>query len=413
MDFLLSAKHIISGKSITITGSKSETNRLLLLQALNPGIVIYNASESDDSMMMRNALGSESDVVDIHHAGTAMRFLTAYFAQLPGREVLLTGSPRMKERPIAVLAEALCELGADISFPEREGFPPLFIKGVKLDGGIVKLRADVSSQYITALLLIAPLMKNGLTVQFDGRPTSLPYIKMTVSLLKEAGVAVEMYDDRIEVLHSAIAPCQFTVESDWSSASYFYSLIALSPSNTSVTLSSYKKDSLQGDSALVQFYEGLGVRSVFRDNSITLIKVAPPGDEIALNLANTPDIAQTIAVTCFGLGIGCTLTGLHTLRIKETDRLAALKNELGKFGAKVTVIDDSLTLAPGNLLSGETGRKTVRVATYNDHRMAMAFAPLALKTPLIIEDAGVVSKSFPSFWDDLKTLGFSVMPESE
>lgn len=408
MDFLLSAERINSGKNITITGSKSETNRLLLLQALNPGIVIRNASESDDSMMMRNALSTESDVVDIHHAGTAMRFLTAYFAQLPGREVLLTGSPRMKERPIAVLAEALRELGADISFPEKEGYPPLFIKGRKLEGGEIKLRADISSQYISALLLIAPLMKNGLTVQFDGKPTSFPYIKMTVALLEKAGVTIEMHNNAVLVRNSLVVPREFTVESDWSSASYFYSVTALGPAGCSVTLTSYRKDSLQGDSALVKLYEGLGVSTVFENNSITLTKVGIAANHYTADLNSTPDIAQTIAITCFGLGIGCTLTGLQTLRIKETDRLAALENELKKFGAYILVTDTSLTLGANSIFTAKTAYKPVRISTYHDHRMAMAFAPLAIKSPLIIEDAGVVSKSFPSFWEDLQLLGFKV-----
>lgn len=404
MNIRLHLPNGIQSSSLQITGSKSETNRLLLLQALYDGITINNASESDDSEAMQKALAGNGDVVDIHHAGTAMRFLTAYYAIQEGREVTLTGSPRMKERPIGVLVDALRSLGADIEYAENEGFPPLKIKGKKLTANKVSIKANVSSQYITALLLIAAKLENGLEITLDGEITSRPYLEMTLALLREVGISATFEGQTIKVLPSTNnhQPKTITVESDWSSASYFYSIVALSEMGTSVTLSCYKQNSLQGDSALANIYTDFGVDTVFTETGITLSKTRIPNHG-TLDLINTPDIAQTIAVTCFGLGIGCHLTGLHTLKIKETDRLEALKTELEKLGAAVTVTNDSLTLAP----SGDS-KEDIAIATYNDHRMAMAFAPLGIKVPIIINDAEVVSKSFPSFWDDLQTLGFAV-----
>ncbi|MCW4468283.1 3-phosphoshikimate 1-carboxyvinyltransferase [Flavobacterium sp. MFBS3-15] len=422
MDIRLTLPVAVANRHIKISGSKSETNRLLLLQALFPGITIENASSSDDSEVMLKALAGNDDVVDIHHAGTAMRFLTAYYAQQESREVVLTGSARMKERPIAILVDALRSLGASIEYAEEEGFPPLKIIGRKLSGGRVTLPANISSQYITALLLIAGRLDNGLELTLEGEITSRPYIEMTLALLKEIGIAANFQGNRIIVQPATgnrqPATINLTVESDWSSASYFYSIIALSPEGTAITLSSYKKDSLQGDSALQHIYRKLGVETKFDNDTITLRKENRQLSTVNCQLNNTPDIAQTIAVTCFGLGIGCHLTGLHTLKIKETDRLSALKAELGKLGAKVDITDDTLTLYPHSLFTagvlhlgsfsfGE-GWGEDPIQTYNDHRMAMAFAPLAIKRDIIIQDAGVVSKSYPVFWDDLKRLGFEI-----
>lgn len=409
MDIKISAGQPVTQASVQVTGSKSETNRLLLLQALYPGISIQNISESDDSIAMQGALASTDEVVDIHHAGTAMRFLTAYFAQNEGRNVLLTGSQRMQERPIGVLVDALRSLGADIEYAGNEGYPPLQINGKKLAGGKASVKADVSSQYITALLLIAGKLENGLELELLGELTSIPYIKMTLGLLGEVGIENNFKGSIITVppkseiynLKSAIV-----VESDWSSASYFYSVVALSDVGTSITLSSYKENSLQGDSALAEIYKEFGVETKFSGNEITLSKQNLKPETLNLELNNTPDIAQTIAVTCFALGIGCHFTGLHTLKIKETDRLEALKTELGKFGAAITVTNDSLTLTPSS-----NKNEGVEVATYNDHRMAMAFAPLALKVPFVVKDAGVVSKSFPTFWEDMQELGFEVVSD--
>ncbi len=422
MNLLLKSKALYLNAEIKITGSKSETNRLLLLQALYQNITLENTSNSDDSEVMSSALSTKNQqstinnqIIDIHHAGTAMRFLTAYFASQENRIVTLTGSSRMKERPIKILVEALKQLGAKIDYLENEGFPPIKITGQKLTNNKVSLPANVSSQYISALLLIAPKLQNGLELTLIGEITSIPYIKMTLNLLEEIGVETAFIgnviivkpknqDEKLKTL---------TVESDWSSASYFYSIIALSEVGSQITLSSYKKNSLQGDSALVEIYKKLGIETHFNGNKMKLVKqpnfkLDPSDSEQAkqtlnLDLNNTPDIAQTIVVTCLGLGFGCHLTGLHTLKIKETDRLEALKTELSKLGASISVTDESLTLAPSNTINPNQS-----IATYNDHRMAMAFAPLALKTNINIENAEVVSKSYPDFWNDLKYLGFEI-----
>jgi 3-phosphoshikimate 1-carboxyvinyltransferase len=390
---------------ISITGSKSETNRLLLLQALFPNITLANTSNSDDSEVMQKALKGNEEIVDIHHAGTAMRFLTAYFAVNEGREVVLTGSPRMKERPIKVLVEALQQLGAQITYENEEGYPPIRIKGQKIINNKVSIPANVSSQYISALLLIAPKLENGIELTLVGEITSIPYIKMTLALLNEIGVETSFEGNIIKVYPKPEVESKvMTVESDWSSASYFFSLAALSD-EASISLTSYKENSLQGDSALVEIYSKMGVETHFEENEITLVK--RPNfklETLNLDLNNTPDIAQTIVVTCLGLGIGCHLTGLHTLKIKETDRLEALRIELTKLGANISVTNDSLTLLVSNEINSN-----VKIATYNDHRMAMAFAPLALKVPIIIENAEVVSKSYPDFWADMARLGFQTI----
>ena len=391
----------ISG-SVRITGSKSESNRLLLLQSLFGNFEINNLSNSDDSEVMQRALASTKKTVDIHHAGTAMRFLTAYFAAYEGRETLLTGSSRMKERPIGLLVEALRELGADITYAEQEGFAPLLIKGKKLKKNKVSLAANVSSQYISALMMVGASLENGLEIELLGKITSVPYIEMTRSLLTQLGIKSKFEGQLIQIYSAEnVSVSQMTVESDWSSVSYYYGLVALAET-AKLKLSSYKKESLQGDAVLVDLYEKLGVKTTFLDNEIFLEKQGGKlPAHVSFDLANSPDIAQTIAVTCFGLGISCDLTGLHTLKIKETDRLEALKAELTKLGATLSVTNDSLHLKAG----GEY-IKNVTVKTYQDHRMAMAFAPLALRVPIIFEDAEVVNKSYPDFWADFRGLGF-------
>ncbi|PIB38493.1 3-phosphoshikimate 1-carboxyvinyltransferase [Maribacter sp. 4G9] len=391
--------------TIKITGSKSESNRSLLLSALYPGIEIQNLSNSDDAHVMKNGLMQKKGTVDIHHAGTAMRFLTGYFAALEGSDVILTGSKRMTERPIKILVDALNELGADISYVNEEGYPPLRIKGKKLAKNQVSLPANISSQYISSLLLIAPSLENGLELELVGKITSVPYINMTLGLLNEIGIETSFQENTILVKPKAsVNLTALVVESDWSSASYFYSIVALSDVGSAITLSAYKKNSLQGDSILQEIYTDFGVETSFGKNEITLKKVSDTHNSVIdHDLANAPDIAQTIAVTCFGLGMGCHLTGLHTLKIKETDRLEALNTELTKLGANISVTDKALTL-----IASRTINKDVAIDTYNDHRMAMAFAPLALRTSLVINDAMVVTKSYPDFWKDLEKLHFKV-----
>ncbi len=414
MNLKLNHSEIKNNQQILISGSKSETNRLLLLQAQFPEITLRNASNSDDSEVIIRALcdaakhktdNTQPLLIDIHHAGTAMRFLTAYFATQFDSAVILTGSQRMQQRPIKILVDALRELGADIQYLKQEDFPPLKIVGAKELKKEVWLDANVSSQYISALLLIAPSLPDGLKLNLKGEITSLPYIQMTLALLSEIGVHSSFSNNTIVIKPRTynLQPTTVLVESDWSSASYFYSIVALSPIGTSITLSSFKENSLQGDSELANLYQHFGVGTKFIDNSIIIEKLKVTDDTISFDLNQTPDLAQTIAVTAFALGSECYLSGLHTLKIKETDRLLALQNELTKLGATVETSSNTIKIFPSEITASD-----IYVNTYDDHRMAMAFAPLALKTSLIIRNAEVVSKSYPSFWEDLKSIGFLV-----
>ena len=413
MNLRLQARDLNIKSEIKITGSKSETNRLLLLQAVYPNIVIENTSNSDDSEVMSSALSrlnqqlsDKNNTIDIHHAGTAMRFLTAFFATQENKTVVLTGSERMKERPIKILVDALKQLGATIEYLENDGFPPIKITGQKLTISKVSLPANVSSQFISALLLIAPNLQNGLELTLIGEITSIPYINMTLKLLQEIGVETSFIGNSINVKPKSndSKKIKLAVESDWSSASYFYSIVALSKVGTQIELSNFKENSLQGDAVLATIYKQMGVDTHFDKGKITLVKnYNPINFNLILDLNSAPDIAQTIAVTAFGLGIGCKLTGLHTLKIKETDRLEALQIELSKLGAAISVTNDSLQIESSMVIYPNQ-----TIATYNDHRMAMAFAPLALKTQINIQNAEVVSKSYPNFWDDLKVLGFEI-----
>jgi len=387
---------------IQITGSKSESNRMLLLQALYPQITLDNLSNSDDTVAMKSGLESDKNMVDIGHAGTSMRFLSAYYSTLENQEKILTGSSRMQERPIGVLVDALRQLGADISYLKNEGYPPLLIKGKRLTASEVRLSANISSQYITALMLIAPSLPDGLRLYLEGKITSIPYIEMTLSLLHKIGVDAIFSGQHIQVFPKKdITQITHAVESDWSSASYYFSMVALAK-EADVSLSTYKKDSLQGDRVLMDVYQQVGVTSSIGNNTLVLEKQTLGSTHIPLDLSDAPDIAQTIAVTCYGLGLSCSLTGLHTLKIKETDRLVALQNELSKLGATIEITDKSLHLHKRT----NPIRPNVLIETYHDHRMAMAFAPLGLLVPIRIQDADVVTKSYPGFWKDLEQNGF-------
>ena len=391
----------LNGKT-QITGSKSESNRMLLLRALFPQITLDNLSNSDDTVAMMSGLENDNVLVDIGHAGTSMRFLTAYYSSLENQEKTLTGSPRMQERPIGILVDALRQLGADISYLKNEGYPPLLIKGKRLIDSEVRLSANISSQYITALMLIAPSLPHGLCLHLEGKITSVPYIEMTLSLLRQIGVEATFSGQRVQVFpKNDIAQTTHDVESDWSSASYYFSMVALAK-EADITLSTYKENSLQGDKVLMDIYEKLGVKSLIKNNTLYLQKQAFGSKPIQLDLSDAPDIAQTIAVTCYGLGIACDLTGLHTLKIKETDRLVALQNELTKLGATIEITDRSLHLHKRT----NPIHPNILIETYHDHRMAMAFAPLALLVPIRIQDADVVTKSYPGFWKDLEHNGF-------
>ena len=389
---------------LTITGSKSESNRLLIIQALYPQIEIHNLSKSDDSKVTLEGLKSKKNVIDINHAGTAMRFLTAYFAIQPHREIVLTGSNRMQERPIKLLVEALNSLGADITYEKEPGFPPLIIRGKEISINRVSLPANISSQYISALMLVAPALKNGLKIDLIGETTSFPYIKMTQSIMDQLGFETAFDGNQISIKSaSSVNINHWKIESDWSSASYFYSIVALAD-RSEISLKSFFEESKQGDAALTEIYEKFGVKTTHSNGKIILSKITDfnPPNFITLNLKNTPDLAQTIAVTCLGLNIDCKLSGLHTLKIKETNRLTALKTEIEKLGGNVKITDRSLEL----LNTGKIN-ENILIDTYNDHRMAMAFAPLGLRVPININNPKVVSKSYPDFWNDLQKIGFN------
>jgi len=402
MDKYLEKTYFEGEHDIKICGSKSESNRLLILKALFPKVNINNLSTSDDTIVLQRAIENDEDVIDIHHAGTAMRFLTAYLAFYTRKSVVITGSDRMQNRPIGILVNALQSLGANIQYEKKTGYPPLKISPSTTNKDEVELKADVSSQYISALMLSAPNLSKGLKINFTSKVTSLPYIKMTENLMKKLGLEVAFDEKSIQVKSGhPTRNDTIDVESDWSSASYFYSLVALSP-NLILNLSTYNKNSLQGDAVLADIYKDLGVETTFMENSIKLVNtgnINVSEEGLFLDLNHSPDLAQTIAVTCLGLNINCQLTGLHTLKIKETDRLVALKTEIEKFGAKVEIGEDYLQLSSSAVL-----KENQQIETYNDHRMAMAFAPLCTITGLYIKDSEVVSKSYPKFWQDINKI---------
>jgi len=401
----ISGSSLSANFSIELTGSKSETNRLLLLAALYPNLTLINDSNAHDVSVMKKALQLNSGTVDIHHAGTAMRFLTAYFSVTEGAEVLLTGSDRMKQRPITLLVDALRALGATIEYRGEEGYPPLHIKGAILSHSSVSIAANVSSQYLSALCLVGAKLPEGLEIELIGSITSLPYLNMTLQLLERIGISAQLEDSRIRIApKSEIEPISLAVESDWSAASYYYSIVALSKLGTKATLSTLREDSLQGDRVLSTIYKDFGVSTRFDDGKVIIEKVSEPlSQTLSYDLKDAPDIAQTIAVTAAGLQVDCYLTGLHTLPIKETDRLAAMKCELEKVGADVEIDAESL-----RVFGQKAKLQSASIATYNDHRMAMAFAPLAILIPLTIEESFVVEKSYPDFWKHLSSIGYQI-----
>ena len=387
---------------IVIPGSKSESNRLIILSSLFKNLSLQNISNSDDTNYLLNALSSKSNTIDIGHAGTAMRFLTSYFSLTTKKEIELRGSQRMHNRPIKILVDSLREIGASIHYLNKEGYPPLLIKPSKLSKKKLLIDGSTSSQFISSLLLIAPKISNGLELELIGKETSFPYINITTSFLKKIGVEIISRNKCIKVLECQnINPIKISIESDWSSASYFYSIVALAEIGYSLTLNKFNISSLQGDSKIVDIYKVFGVVTTFQGRKIKLEKVKSKIDEFSFNLVSNPDLAQTICVTCLGLGIKCYLNGLHTLKIKETDRLVALRNEIGKFGLKVTISEDSISFGGHK----DFLKHNVMIETYNDHRMAMAFACLAVKTNIIICDSDVVSKSYKTFWSDLYKIG--------
>ncbi len=391
--------------NINISGSKSESNRLLTLRAYTSFFNINNLSDSDDTNTMISSLKSDNKEINIGHAGTAMRFLTSYYSSILNSSKILTGSARMKERPILILVEALNNLGADIEYIDKKGYPPIKLNGKLISKNIVTLPANVSSQYVSSLMMLGVSINEGLKIKLSTEITSLPYIHMTKKIIERIGGNVDVKPDEIIIKQLVLdkIPDQI-VESDWSSASYFFSLVALSD-NSDLTLSSFFNKSIQGDSRIVEIYKQFGVETNFHNNKIHLKKnnIDLP-DSISINLRDNPDLAQTIIVTCLGLGVDCKLEGLQTLKVKETDRLLALKREIEKFEVDtIAVSDQSITLKNNSKL-----KSGVIINTYDDHRMAMSFAPLSIINPIFINNPEVVSKSYLNFWNDLESIGFKI-----
>ena len=392
--------------TIQLPSSKSISNRALIINALGNGTHHpENLSDCDDTRVMIRALNDDKETIDIMAAGTAMRFLTAYLSVTPGTRII-TGTERMQQRPIQVLVNALRELGADIEYVANDGFPPLRITGRELRKDTISLPGNVSSQYISALLMIAPVLTNGLTIRLTGDIISRPYINLTLQLMNDFGVRAEWTDDhRLKVEPQAYHSTPFYVESDGSAASYWYQIVALSK-EAEVTLPGLFKDSYQGDSQVAGIFRSLGVETIYKDKTVILKKNGKSVERLDYDFINQPDLAQTFVVTCALLNIPFRFSGLQSLKIKETDRMAALITEMRKLGYILHETD-------GSVLSWEGERCTTEehpaIDTYEDHRMAMAFAPTCLALPeILINNPQVVSKSYPRYWEDLRQAGFII-----
>jgi len=410
--------------TIQLTGSKSECNRALIIEALSKGKVkVDNMSDAADAVTLKGVLSQNSKFkiqkltladnseienpkseINIGPAGTAMRFLTAYLP-LQNQEFTLTGTKRMQQRPVGILVDAMCKLGAHIEYEINEGYPPLNIKpGFEQKTGTINIKGDISSQYITALLLIASSLPQGLTLQIEGELTSKPYVEMTLAMLQQAGIQYTWVDNSIHIANQPFTETTLVVEPDWSAASYWYAIAALCD-EAELFLPALKPYSLQGDNVITEIMANFGITSQFKDGGVYLQKEAKPIQRKIFDFKECPDLAQTVIVVCAALGHDATFTGLETLKIKETDRIAALQNELAKIGVKLT--------EKGQVYKLDCSEKhipeKVTIHTYEDHRMAMAFAPLALVVPQVeIEDPTVVEKSYPAFWKDLEKAGYQI-----
>ena len=408
MRYRLSAPSAIKA-TIQLPASKSISNRALIINALaESNCTPNNLSDCDDTRVMIKALTQDEETIDIMAAGTAMRFLTAYLSVTPG-ERIITGTARMQQRPIQILVNALRELGAEISYTNNEGFPPLHIKGVELKGNEITLKGNVSSQYISALLMIGPALKNGLTLHLSGEIISRPYINLTLQLMQDFGAkAAWTSSDSISVAPQPYTSIPFTVESDWSAASYWYQIAALSP-KTEIELLGLFRNSYQGDSRGAEVFSRLGITTEFTTKGVKLKKTGKAPERLEEDFIDIPDLAQTFVVTCALMNIPFRFTGLQSLKIKETDRIAALKNELKKLGYVIKEENDSILMWNGERCEPE---ETPVIATYEDHRMAMAFAPAIISHPTMrIADPQVVTKSYPGYWKDLKRAGFQIINE--
>lgn len=398
----------VSG-TINLPGSKSISNRILIIKALSGlDFLIQNLSDSDDTKHLKEAIGNYStySIINVGHAGTDMRFLTA-FLSIKNGDYELTGSERLQQRPIKDLVDVLKTLGADIYYKNSKGFPPLQINGKQLQGGAVEISGKISSQFITALLLVAPYFTKGLELTIKDELVSKPYVHMTIELMKEFGASVIWKDNKIivEPLPYTYHKKEFIVESDWSAASYYYSMVALSKIGTQLSIKGLFENSLQADDVCSNIYKNFGVKTTFNDNEIVISKNSKANTSLLeLDFIECPDITQTIVCSCIGLNVPFKFTGLQTLKVKETDRITALQNELQKIGCAIEITDTSIQWTA----TKSEAIDNLSVATYNDHRMAMSFAPLCLLVDnVIVENAEVVSKSYPMFWEHLKSIGIN------
>ena len=394
-------KKIINGV-VNLTASKSESNRVLIIRALcEEHFPIHNLAAAKDTETMVSLLAEQGNIKDVGPAGTTMRFLTAYYANTPGTWTL-TGSERMRNRPIAILVDALKSLGANIEYLEKDGCPPMKIQGGQLKGGKITIDGSVSSQYLSALIMIAPSLTGGLEMELTGKIASIPYLKMTLALIAEFGAKYTFEENIIRIEEGKYQGKEFTVEADWSAASYWYQIAALSD-EANITLKGLKEVSLQGDSAIVEMYKTFGVESTFNGTQVQLLKSnTNSADTFNYDFSDCPDVAQTLAATLIGLNVKGHFKGLESLRIKETDRITAIKNELEKFGASIDILPDDEIQINQATVSSYNGV----IETYDDHRVAMSIAPLCLKIDRIeIKEPNVVAKSYPDFWNDLNDKG--------
>ena len=393
--------------SVNLPASKSVNNRLLILSALSNGkVVLNNLSQSDDSQIMFKLLNSKESTKNTGHAGTVMRFLTAFYSIQSG-EILLTGSERMKNRPITELVNALKKIGAKIEYTEKEGFPPLKINGRKLDGGKIKIDSGISSQYISALMMIGSLLEKGLEIELIGNTISLSYIDLTIGLLQKVGIDASRQNKIIQIKKSTFKEIKMDVESDWSSASYWYSLVGLSD-GIEIVLPGLIEESMQGDVEIRNIFSKLGVATSISAEGIVLTKIKQKENFLEYDFRNIPDMVQSFIPYCIAKNIRFQFSGCRTLRIKETDRILALSNEFKKFGVNLKYSEDGEHIS-WNGKSKADWSKSVVIDTYDDHRMALGLAPLCIMAKgLSINHPDVVSKSYPSYWDDLREIGFLI-----
>ena len=401
----LSSSGEISGPTIRPSSSKSESNRSLIINALSGNLgTIHNLSDARDTQTMKKLLSSDKSTLDVLDAGTTMRFLTAYLAVTVKDGVILTGSERMQERPIKILVEALNSLGASIEYERNEGYPPLIIKPFKGQStNKLKIPSNISSQYISALLMVAPTLTEGLTINLVGEVFSRPYIKMTLALMEKFGINHRWEGNEIRIRPQPYNAGEYTIESDWSGASYWYGFTSLAK-KAEITIDGVRQTSYQGDRVVANIMDELGVKSDFGNDKVIISKKAPK-NELSMDFKQCPDLSLTVLVAAAANKVPMRITGLESLKIKETDRVAALQNELGKVGTRlIEHSENSWELDPSSF---ELEPDTV-FETYDDHRMAMAFAPLSMIAPIRIKDPAVVNKSYPGFWDDINKIGVSV-----